>query len=342
MRINIIGGGLAGCAAAYILKNNGHEPVIYDAASHLASGASGNDVGLYNPRFAAQLDGPSQYYSSAFFSALDVFARFGDVIDWTPCGILALMNDDRKVVRFTKTAKSWGWAEEEMRVVDAAQASEVSGVEIPSPALYLPKSGSISPKKLCYEYARDIEVHLSHPVSDLAEFGGDATILACGIGSLNFAHAAALPLKSVRGQVSYFEQAAQTRALKSIISYSGYIAPAVDGVHCIGATFQPWLDHDDILPDDDQVNLDRLFEALPALRGEYKLVKHRAGVRTASRDHFPVTGQLADGVYISAAHGSHGILSSLQSAIILSNMISGCEDQNAQAVLDALSPHRFR
>ncbi len=251
------------------------------------------------------------------------------------------MNDERKMVRFTKTARSWGWSEEEMRVVDAAGASDVSGVETPCPALYLPKSGSVSPKKLCHEYARGVEVHLNHPVTDLNALDGDVSILACAAACLNFSEAAGLPLKSVRGQVSYVRSNEVSKHLKSILSYSGYIAPAVDGVHCVGATFQPWLSHSEILPEDDQVNLDRLFEAMPSMRGDYEVVKNRAAVRTASRDHFPVTGVLDEGVYISTAHGSHGILSSLLSAIILSDMVGGQKVAVSDGVLEALSPQRF-
>lgn len=51
-RIAIIGGGLAGTSCAYVLKQYGFEPVIYEAGDKLAYGASGNEVGLYNPRFS--------------------------------------------------------------------------------------------------------------------------------------------------------------------------------------------------------------------------------------------------------------------------------------------------
>ncbi len=342
MRINIIGGGLAGCALAYVFKNAGHEPVIYEASAHLASGASGNDVGLYNPRFAAQMDAPSRYYSDAYFMALKVFEQFGDSIDWRPCGILSLMNTQKKEVRFRKTAASWGWSQDDMRVLDATESSLVSGVDIPFNSLYLEKSGIISPKKLCHEYAKDVEVHLDHPVEDLSVLENGVNILACGIAALRFDVASGLPLKSVRGQVSYVKKSDLTKGLKTVVSYSGYIAPEKDGVHCVGATFQPWLNNTDVDNDDDRLNLENLFDTLPALKGEYHVVGHRAGVRTASRDHFPVVGQVAPNVYVSTAHGSHGILSTLVSANILLNIVEGASPKRFEGVANALSPHRFR
>ncbi|MGH1402971.1 MAG: FAD-dependent 5-carboxymethylaminomethyl-2-thiouridine(34) oxidoreductase MnmC [Alphaproteobacteria bacterium] len=342
MRINIIGGGLAGCALAFVFKNAGHEPVIYEASDHLASGASGNDVGLYNPRFAAQMDAPSRYYSDAYFMALKVFEQFGDSIDWNPCGILSLMNTQRKGIRFRKTAASWGWAQDDMRVLSASESSRVSGVEIPCESLYLAKSGIISPKKLCHQYARGVEVHLNHPVEEEGILDKGINILACGIGSLRFEAASKLPLKSVRGQVTYVKQNDLMKTLKTVVSYSGYIAPEKGGAHCLGATFQPWLDHADIDNDDDRLNFENLFDTLPTLRGEYNVVGHRAGVRTASRDHFPVVGKLNENVFVSTAHGSHGILSTLLSANILLNMIDGGGYEGHVDVLNALSPHRFK
>ena len=54
MKAAIIGGGLAGCALAFSLKQAGVTPVVYESASRLAAGASGNSIGLYNPRFTAE------------------------------------------------------------------------------------------------------------------------------------------------------------------------------------------------------------------------------------------------------------------------------------------------
>ncbi|PCK00568.1 MAG: hypothetical protein COA45_01980 [Zetaproteobacteria bacterium] len=342
MRVNIIGGGLAGCALAYVLKNNGIEPVIYEASSCLAAGASGNDVGLYNPRLSAQFDGMAQFYSAAFFQALEVFEDFDGAIDWNPCGALTFLVDERKTIRFRKTAASWGWSDKDMRLVDARSASDIAGVEVPYECLYLPRSGNISPKKLCYEYARGVEVHLNYVVDDLDALDGDISVLACGAACLNFSVASHLPLKYVRGQVSYIAQTAVTQDLKVALSYGGHFAPARNGVHCLGATFQPWLDHSHLRDEDDLSNLDKLFSAVPSLEGAYKVVDRRASVRTTARDHFPVVGQLSERVYISTAHGSYGILSSLLSAKLLSDCVVGDDKEGECSMRAVLSPTRFK
>lgn len=342
MRVNIIGGGLAGCALAYVLKNNGVEPVIYEASSCLAAGASGNDVGLYNPRLSAQFDGMAQFYSDGFFQALEVFEHFGDAIDWNPCGALTLMTNERRIKRFRKTMASWDWSEDDMRLVSAQEATEIAGVDVPDECLYLPRSGNISPKKICHEYARGVEVHLNHAVDDLEALEGDVSVLACGVACLGFEAAARIPLSTVRGQVSYIAQTEATRGLRVALSYGGHFAPARDGVHCVGSTFQPWEERIDLRDEDDSANLEKLFSVFPDLAGNYDIKGRRASMRTTSRDHFPVIGQLSDGVYISTGHGSYGILSSLISANMLSNYIVGGGYSVSAEMTAALSFMRFK
>ncbi|MGH1378810.1 MAG: FAD-dependent 5-carboxymethylaminomethyl-2-thiouridine(34) oxidoreductase MnmC [Alphaproteobacteria bacterium] len=341
MRVNIIGGGLAGCSLAYILKNLGAEPVIYEASSCLAADASGNDVGLYNPRLSAHFDGMAKFYSDGFFQALDIFEDFGDAIDWNPCGVLTLMTDERAMKRLRKTISNWGWSDDDMYLVNALESSDISGVEINDECLYIPRSGSISPRKICHEYTRGVEVHLNHPVDILDDLEGDVSVLACGISCLKFKESSDIPLKTVRGQVSYIAQTEGTKNLKVALSYGGHFSPSVNGVHCVGATFQPWDKRTDLRDEDDLSNLDKMFSALPAMRGSYDIVKRRAAMRTTSRDHFPVVGQLCDNVYISTGHGSYGILSTIISAKILSNTIVGGGYKASEEVLNALSFKRF-
>ncbi|MCB1783663.1 MAG: FAD-dependent 5-carboxymethylaminomethyl-2-thiouridine(34) oxidoreductase MnmC [Alphaproteobacteria bacterium] len=347
MRVAIVGGGLAGCALAYVLKVRGAEPVIVEAADRLASGASGNRIGLYNPRFTAELGPQGAFYSKAFFRALDVFGRL-DEIDWVPCGALHLITDEKKARRFSKTCESWGWAQEDMRLVDAREASRIAGVEITHDALYLRRSGSVCPEKLCRAYADGVDVHLNVRAESLAQvktdFGADAVVAANGLGALAFSACTDLPLRAVRGQVTLVAGGGALDGLASHLCYGGYVSRAVDGVHVVGSTFQPWLDHCDLLEEDDLDNLAKLKEAVPVLAGaEFEVIGARAAVRCTVKDHFPVIGALdaAAGYYVSAGHGSHGILSSLEGAHILAGMILGEQGDWPSALLVALSPGRF-
>lgn len=341
MRVNIIGGGLAGCALAYVLKVQGCTPVIYEAGASLAAGASGNEVGLYNPRFTAEYTPIAAFYSTAFHHAVQVFETLGASIDWNPCGALHLMNTDQKRKRYPKTVASWGWGADDMRLVTAAQATAIAGVTVGEPCLYLPRSGMVSPRKLCAAYVEGVEVHLKTRVEDINDLPTAPVVIANGMGAKHFTAAAHLPLKPVRGQVSTVGATAQSRVLKTALCYGGYIAPAQNDTHCIGATFQRWLDHTETIPQDDQDNIAH-FERAIGYHGDPLIpIRSRAGLRTTSHDHAPIIGALDDTLYISTAHGSHGILSSLMGACILRDALLQKTQSLSRDSLSAVSPARF-
>ena len=340
MKIAILGGGLAGCAAAYALKKAGHEPVIYEAGEQLATGASGNQIGLYNPRFGAEWTAHSQYYAQAFGLALEVFPELND-IDFSPCGALHLITDDKKERRFSKMVESWD-CDVEMQILSAAEASKIAGVVIEKDVLYLPQSGSVCPAKLCAAYADGIEVHTNVRVKDPSSVDADVVILANGPALKNYIDTKCIDLQTVRGQVTLIQPSEESRNLQCHICYGGYVSKVIDGVHVVGSTFQRWLDHSELLEEDDTDNIEKLCAAVPSLQGYYKIIGQRASVRVTTKDYFPVVGALSDNLYISTGHGSHGILSSLMSADILSNMISDKSQSLSSDVISALSPDRFK
>lgn len=341
MRVNIIGGGVAGCMLAYMLKKEGAEPVIYEASSEMFSEVSAYDCGTYNPRYSAQKDANSEYYSFGYFESLKLFEELGEGVDLDQCGTLQIMNDERKAKRLPRTYASWEWPEEHMQIISAKEASDVAGVEVTHDCLYLPYSGVVSPQKVCIKLINGVEVKLNQRVEDAAALEGDATILACATKVKLFTEAEHLPVTGVRGQVTYVAENERSAKIKSTISYGGHISPALNGVHYMGATFQPWLNHCNLMPEDDLANISKMCERMPSLAGQYDIVSSRAGVRTASRDHFPIVGQLSDKVYVSAAHGSHGFVSGVSSAMILAKKIVKGQDLMSEDVLRTISPARF-
>ncbi|MAF98108.1 MAG: hypothetical protein CMH26_05675 [Micavibrio sp.] len=344
MRIAVIGAGLAGSSLAFALKRFGSEVIVFEASGDVASAASGNQVGLYNPRFTAERTPQSDYYVAAYSLAVRMFSAFTD-IDWNPCGALHLITDEKREKRYAQTLENWRWEPEHMRLLNAQQASDVAGVELGYGALYLPDSGSVSPAKLCRSYLKGIEVRLNHEVEDLEslqrEF--DYVVLACAYGVKAFAPD--LPLSQVRGQVSIVQQSHVSEKLKCALCYGGYMSPANDeGQHLVGSTFQRWLSHSDIIEQDDLDNLEKLGHFVPAIGRDLEVVGHRASVRTTVQDHFPIVGRLdhvVKNIYISTGHGSHGIISSLMAAELLSDMIYKRPLSLGRQSVKALSPYRF-
>jgi tRNA 5-methylaminomethyl-2-thiouridine biosynthesis bifunctional protein len=303
-RIAIIGAGLAGTAAAYVLNQRGLEPVIYEAGKEIAHGASGNEIGLYNPRLSAE----RSIFADSFDLALKTFLKLED-IGWHQWGSLHLVMDEKKQKRFTEAVKNWGW--NDMRMVNASRASIIAGVEITKDCLWLPRSGVVSPRKLCAAYAKGIEIHFDTEINALSDVKADAIIVANGMGVKNFSETQQIELRAVRGQITYVEN---IPGVKCNLCYGGYVTPKMDGMHAVGSTFQRWLDHTEIMDRDDEDNIGKLAKAVPALAKDYKITGHRAAVRMATPDHMPVYGPVKSHIYMSAGHGSHGIVTSLWAA----------------------------
>lgn len=341
MKIAIIGAGLAGTSCAYVLKQYGLDCFIVESAKSVAPAASGNDIGLYNPRFLAEYTPEAVFYKTAFETACKTFAGLKAETDWNPCGALHIINDEKKRIRYAKMQESWPWDESLMRLIDKEEASSVAGVELCHDALYLPQSGYVSPRKLCEAYSRNTQIITEKTVTSAKDVEADIIVLACAQAASQWKEAAHLPLKTVRGQITRIGATQQSARLKTALCYGGYATPAIDGQHYIGATFQRWLSHSDIIPQDDTDNIAKFTAAVPALTAKYEVTAHRAALRTATPDYKPVIGRLDDKTYISTAHGSHGILSALMAAHIIAADIAKAPQLLPAQVAKHLDPHRF-
>ncbi|GJL85008.1 MAG: hypothetical protein DHS20C02_07830 [Micavibrio sp.] len=341
-RVAIIGGGLAGAACAYVLKQAGAEPVIYEAGEELAAGASGNPIGLYNPRLSAHRTPESDFYCAAFSQALRTFQELED-IEWNACGALHLITDEKRQKQLAQTIETWSWPDEEMRLLNAAQASDIAGVDLQHDALYLPQSGYVSPKKLCERYAQGIEVRLNAKIESVSDVDADAVILACGMGVKKFEEARDLPLFPVRGQVTFAKPSEESQKLRCALCYSGYILPEKEGVHKIGSTFQQGVEHSKIHDEDDRENIEALAQIAPGVAKELEVSGRWASVRVTSKDHFPVIGRAHDckDVYVSTAHSAHGAVGSIAAAHLIADMILGRPLSLGKDVVRKLKPARF-
>ncbi|MCB9979725.1 MAG: FAD-dependent 5-carboxymethylaminomethyl-2-thiouridine(34) oxidoreductase MnmC [Rhodospirillales bacterium] len=348
-KIAIIGGGLAGTACAFVLKNAGYTPVIFEAADTLAAGASGNPVGMYNPRFFALRSPAAEFYMQAFTSVCEMFPKLKN-ISHRPHGSLHLVTSEEKRQRFEKMITSWDWPPDKMRLVSAKEASDLAGLELPCGALWLPDAGTVSPVALCHAYAEGSTIRLQTPLRDLSakndgwvvngEEEFDLVILACAAAVQHVPQASVLPVHTVRGQVTRLAATTHSEKLKTNLCYGGYLTPAAQGEHVCGSTFQKWLTHTDLLDEDDSYNLKMLHEQIPALHQLSLIEGGRASLRLASRDRLPFIGAIPSALcainesqrckksasdisnlYVSVAHGSHGIISSYGAAQLILQQI---------------------
>lgn len=343
-KIAIIGAGLAGTSCAYVLNSYGYDVTIYEASDHVGAGASGNSTGFYNPRFTAQRDEVSNFFAPAYAQIIRLAKQAGEAIDYNPCGALHLINSPEKEKRFHNLLQNWGWDDAHAQILDVDQASDIAGIALDHGALYLTDSGSVTPKKLCEYYARDIEIKFNAPVDNLDEIEADAIILCNAHAVQKFEPLKWLELETVRGQVSVLQESELSKNLKCNVHYGGYLSPSLNGAHMVGATFQKWLDHTDVIQEDHQQNIENLKVALPVLEREnFDTVSGWAGLRTATKDRFPVIGHVPeqDNIYVSTAFGSHGIVGSLAGAHYIADLMRNGPLSLPASSCKALNSNRF-
>ncbi len=342
--VAIIGGGLAGASCAYVLKQYGFKPTIYEASNSLAHGASGNKVGLYNPRFSKLRDDLSDFFAPAYAQLIRTAQAAKGDIGFHPCGAIHLMNDAGKEERYRSMVEHWDWSADHAQIIDKKTASEIAGIPLDHDALYLPDSGSVSPYKLCHYYAADVEVKLNTFVHDITTLEEDAVILACGGQVTDFDCLKWLPIETVRGQISVLEETKATKNLKCNIHYGGYMSAAKDGLHSIGSTFEKWVDHKKVLDRNHDDNLNKLRENISHFADvDFKIESGRAGFRCATNDRFPVVGKvpLHKNTYVTVAFGSHGVVGSIAAAHHLADLLRGVTVSLPVNTQYALSPQRF-
>jgi len=324
--VAVIGGGLSGTACAYVLKQYGYEPVIYEASDSLASGASGNDCGFYNPRFTALWDGVAQFFAPAYAQFISMAKHAGKEIDYNPCGALHLVNTPEKEKRFSSMVENWNWGAGHAQIISDKQVCEVSGISLDTKALYLKDAGSVNPKKLCHYYAKDIEVKYNTKITDFDALDEETVIICNAYHAKEFDFIDEDMTQSVRGQITKIKTNNALKDLKANIHYGGYISKNMDGVHATGATFQPWENTTDVNSKDHERNIDTLTKSLSFInKDDVEITEGWAGLRTATKDRFPVVGKIPskENMFVSLAFGSHGLVGALQSAHILVDLLRG-------------------
>lgn len=322
--VAIVGGGLAGTAMAHRLRGRGVDVTLYEAQDELAKGASGGRLGMVNPKLTAKPTPHSDYYTAAYAHALRILPEFHDV-DFQSCGSLHLCADDDKDRRFTGYCDNLGWHADHIYRTDKGD-------------LMYPDAGVVSPLKLCAVMAEGIDVRYNAEVTSLDDIDADVIILAQG-HTINHVLDQALPVHSVRGQVTWVQD---KNDWSYNLCFGGYLTPFVtEGYRVLGSTFQAW-DTDVTCKDaDHHDNIARYNAVSDQPYSADDIVGGWAALRTSSKDRFPIVGQIADNIYISTAHGSHGIISSLMAADILTAMMFDEAVPASRAVLNALSPTRF-
>lgn len=318
-KLIVIGAGIAGASVAHAFVRRGIAVTVLERAQP-ASGGSGNPVAV------VRAEPGGAHHPIAALSAASVrwlinwMAQHGQTVPHDFCGVIRLTRDARRHQKLAKlaSAASPDW----LRELDQAEASALCGQPVADAGFLLPQAGWLQPRAL-------VETLLAHPLITLETNTAVHTLQQEAAGQWQLAladgrqmdaawvvlaSAFAAPLlphsygiASARGQLSYLPQQTE-KFLQMIVCRDGYITPAVNGMHTIGATIQTNDEDAQARREDDDENFQRLQSLLPDFAQDAALLQSgRVSWRGVTQDRLPLVGQIAEGLYASLAHGARGI-----------------------------------
>ncbi len=371
----VVGAGIAGCCVAEELAFRGWQVTLLDAASAPAGGASGNPVGLLQPRpgvVGQALQLPQRIHVEAFLWAVSRYRDYG----WRPGGMLQLEGQG-ELERLHPLTLGERLSRDE--------ASSVAGVALAEGALWWPQGGAVDPRHLCRALSSHpgIDFRSHTPVMRMFHRDGSwhllgrdgnpcarapVVVLANAVAARRLR--AELPLSSVRGQLALLAAEGRTGALRRpLCARGGYLTPAREGWQVLGASFEPGRT-EPRLDASVQHALTEVLEALiPGASRSGAPLRGRVSWRAITPDRRPLIGPLVEpalfdtvyhdlrhgrppsrypgapyvpGLYALSGLGSHGLIFAPWGAALLADLLEGAPLGTSRSLMEAVHPARFR
>ncbi|WP_018150463.1 bifunctional tRNA (5-methylaminomethyl-2-thiouridine)(34)-methyltransferase MnmD/FAD-dependent 5-carboxymethylaminomethyl-2-thiouridine(34) oxidoreductase MnmC [Leeia oryzae] len=326
----VIGGGMAGSSIAHSLARRGWQITLIEARDGLARAASGNAAGVLYARLAPKMGTLAQLilgglqYSQRWVQQWLPQDTAEGTPNWRPCGVIQLAFNEEEAERI-QGLTALGLPDSLMRQVSAAEASQIAGIPQSREGLFYPKAGWVHPPALCQHATTHphirIQTHtritrLQREGDEWQAFAGETlvatapvVILASANECLEIMQTSHLPVRTLKGQVSYLPATAASRQLNTVICAEGYLAPARDNQHAMGATFEPRATDLTVTQAGHLENLATLKDlsdnAYQALQGDQLVAEltagkdpaglgGRAAYRAVTPDYTPIIGPVAD------------------------------------------------
>ena len=348
----IIGAGIAGASVARQLASRGVSVTLIER-DQPASGASGNPIAVVRPE-PGGADNVIAEFSAAGVGWLKRWLSVhGQSVPHDFCGAVRLLRDQRrhdKLAAFALTVP-----DEWLHELSNTDASTLCGQTVAADAFLLPQAGWVDPKALVAALIDHplIDVKSNAEVTKLTRMSSDLwcvgfsnheeihthhVVLATAFADLS---PDVLGIDSARGQLSLLPERAD-KSLRAIVCRDGYITPAINGMHIIGATIQ----YDDLdansRTEDDLENFHRLQRLLPEFVSDVnELRAGRVSWRGTTQDRLPLVGKIAEGLYASIGHGSRGVACAPWCAEFLATQIMNEPLPISATWVERLHPLRF-
>ncbi len=379
----VIGAGLAGCTVSHSLAQQGWQITLIERHAQVAQEASGNLAGVVMPRLTADMSVDGQFYLSAFLHTTHWFNQLkkrDPTLPWFQSGVLQLC-DEKQQQRMAKL----GLPNDVLEFCDKHSAKQRCGLKTKRGGLFYPGAGWLNPPALCQWLLEDqienINTLFNQDALTLKHENGiwhvvtksgvlataETVIIANAYDAERLLDTDIFTLQKVRGQLAYLLSTQQSEALKTPVCYDGYIIPAHNGLHCVGASY-------DIGDNSVQLNVESEREILTKLTNELPefdtntSTTGRVAFRTTTQDHLPLIGPVPDiefyqneyvdlhhgkpahlyprakylpNLFINVGHGSRGLVSAPLAAANIISYLDRTSSYQEQDSLITTHPARF-
>lgn len=339
-RALIIGAGLAGCHTAYQLARRGWQVTLIDQHEQVAAEGSGNHQGALYAKLSHRRETLGDFNLHCLQYAQRFYRQFWqqDPFIGQACGVVQLALTDKARQQQSTLLQAYPNDQQTVvRHVSAAEASQLANTPVSSDGLFYPQAGWLNPKRLCQQlidhpnikHLRGQRVEqLSGPLENTTNqwqalndqnqiiATGDIAVITCAASSRHFEQTKHLPLKPVRGQVSYidlkthessgstspslpsapFHSTSPSAALSTVLCGKGYVCPPTEQRYCFGASFAVKDTDISVRDNDHNTNVRNLHECAPELteylqqQAQHNGWQGRVSFRCASPDYLPLVG----------------------------------------------------
>ncbi|QDU35259.1 tRNA 5-methylaminomethyl-2-thiouridine biosynthesis bifunctional protein MnmC [Poriferisphaera corsica] len=315
----VIGGGIAGCAAAWSLAERGVTVDLLERNT-IASGGSSNLAGLFQPHLSVEWSEQALWVNTAnqyVMQWLDQYAIPNDVPMYDQCGVFHPAINERDEKRFRKIIEADHWLHgDAVRWVEEGKGGWKRPEKCTYGGLMVDAGGWVKPNELCEMLLnhKGIAVFEKHEVQRLIRTDDekwainndwdttyDVVVIANAIDAKRFDVLNCLPLRVVRGQLSMIEG---NSGLTYAVSGDCYILPKIDGKSVVGATFGPDDFDMDVREQDHEKIMTDLKMVLPKAweRLKDKPWKGKVGFRCVGEDRLPMVGCVPDITFYERAY----------------------------------------
>lgn len=384
----VIGGGIAGCATAASLAERGWRVCLIERHERLAQEGSGNPQGVLYLKLSAHKTALSELNISGFGYTRRRLQALDQGGEWQVCGVIQLAFDEAEKKRQCQLENAFPATL--LQAKSREEAETIAGVELNEGGLFFPEAGWVRPGALCDQLVDHPNIRVLNGLNvELKQDKGawmifsqgvcvmqsQTVILATGKDLSENSHTRDLPLKRIRGQITQIPATSGSESLRTVLCGEGYVTPARNNLHTVGATFDLKSDEAVMTLADQLSNLNRLERLSEDLAQRLKTsaldaetLPGRAAFRSAASDYLPIVGPLAqreafndayailakdarqtpdkpcpwlEGLYINGAHGSRGLISAPLAAELLAAWICGEPLPLPRAIAEACHPNRF-